>query len=172
MLCSWVFLFCRDLAGSSVYAGCADLSVKELYEHCIEMFMYECHVLWYSSKCSDRLHVFKPGVIALPFIICEVGAKPLLVFCIWRMVSCLMGSHVGPRAGCGCCMPCEVVACIVVLPLPVVQLMGISCLLLVGIYFHDLPPFCGFCLNLWISGICSGLSPFYQYMNLHVTVMQ
>ena len=30
-----------------------------------------------------------------------------------------MVSHVGPRAGCGCCMPCEVVACIVVLPMPV-----------------------------------------------------
>ena len=38
------FLFCGDLAGSSVYAGCADLSVKELYEHCIDMFVYECRV--------------------------------------------------------------------------------------------------------------------------------
>ena len=56
----------------------------------------------------------------------------------------MMVSHVGPRAGCGCCMPCEVVACIVVLPLPVGSLLGISCLLLVGIYLHDLPQIFGF----------------------------
>ena len=54
---------------------------------------------------------------------------------IWRRVSCLMGSHVGPRAGCGCCMPCEVVACIVVLPMPVDILLVFLCLFEVDIYF-------------------------------------
>ena len=46
-----------------------------------------------------------------------------------------MGSHVGPRAGCGCCMPCEVVACIVVLPLPVDILLVCRGLFEVDIYF-------------------------------------
>ena len=76
-------------------------------------------------KCSDFLHVFTSGVVALPFIACELSAILLLVLCIGGMTCCLMGSHVGPRAGCGCCMPCEVVACIVVLPMPVGILLGV-----------------------------------------------
>ena len=35
----------------------------------------------------------------------------------------MMVSHIGPRAGCGCCLPGEVVACIVVLPMPVALLL-------------------------------------------------
>ena len=91
-----------------------------------------CDIL--SVKCSEFLHVFKPGVFALWFDVYECGVITLLPLCIWRVDSCMMVSHVGPRAGCGCCMPCEVVACIVVLPMPVDSLMVFLCRIEVDIY--------------------------------------
>ena len=68
-------------------------------------------------------------------------------------------------------MPCEVVACIVVLPLPVGSLLGISCLLLVGIYLHDLPQIFGFTCLFAFQGFVLAFA-ISQYMKLHVTVIQ
>ena len=68
-------------------------------------------------------------------------------------------------------MPCEVVACIVVLPLPVGSLLGISCLLLVGIYLHDLPQISALFAYLHFKDLY-WLFAISQYMKLHVTVIQ
>ena len=58
-------------------------------------------------------------------------------------------------------MPCEVVACIVVLPLPVGSLIRLYCLLLVGIYIPDFPQICGFlCLNFDFHGFVGALCLF------------
>ena len=142
------FSFLQWLCRSSVYGLCWPVCKRTLWTLYWDVHARMSCVMIFLKKCSKSLHVFKPGVIALPFIDCELCAILLHVFCIWRTASCLMGSHVGPRAGCGCCMPCEVVACIVVLPLPVGGLLPVSCLLLVCIYIHDLPQICG--VFVWI----------------------
>ena len=172
------FLFCRDVYFIVLYMR---VVLTCLWKNFMNIVLRcSCtNVMCYDilRKCSKFLHVFKPGVIALQFIDCELRAMILIAFCIWRLASCLMGSHVGPRAGCGCCMPCEVVACIVVLPMPVGILMGVlACFWSVSTSMIC-RNFAGFAQLLPLfecfefSWICSNFSPFSQYMKLHVTVM-
>ena len=58
----------------------------------------------------------------------------------------MMVSHIGPRAGCGCCLPGEVVACIVVLPMPVALLLVFSACLRSISTFVDLVQIAIFCI--------------------------
>ena len=169
MFCSSVFLSAETLSKFCICGLCWPVCERTLWT----LYWYvrvrmSCVMIFFKMQWLSACIQVRCDYITIHYLWIGCDTTDCLLY-IWRRVSCLMESHVGPRAGCGCCMPCEVVACIVVLPLPVGNLPGISCLLLVGIYLHDLPQIFGFCLHLCIPRIYSGFSPFlstWSFMSL------